>query len=324
MAVDEPAPPAGAQHPSVVALIGARFGFSGSPRARPGLLSETSRDEDSRANPSRISSPRRATPARARGTATRRADASSPRELDTADARDGRDRPRCWFSPTIASSRAASRLTTARPPPPSPSRQPPRSQVPRRARRQALAPRRAPGAVRDGRRGGAPNEAHARPRRRAAFDDDGLRRAPRAPPTPTVAETRTRTRAPRAVAVRPGSLGQDPSLASPSFAREARRRGLRPRVVGFRPRGGGSMRGPRGALPRRAPQGRAQGGTPPRPARRSVVEFAAERVAVGASSSAPRRRESRRRTMRRRGNPGRSPRDVRDDAGPETPAVVEP
>ena len=67
-------------------------------------------------------------------------------------------------------------------------------------------------------------------------------RPPRASRQPWQKHERERVRA-RAVAVRPGSLGQDPSLASPSFAREARRRGLRPRVVGFRPRGGGSCAG---------------------------------------------------------------------------------
>lgn len=194
MAVDEPAPPAGAQHPSVVALIGARFGFSGSAQgsawtpvgdlARRGFarrfprasLLPSSRDIRAR---SRDGDPpcRRVVSARARHRRRSRRPRSSPLLVLTHDR--------------VVVARA-SRLTTARPPPPSPSRRPPRSQVPRRARRQALAPRRAPGAVRDGRRGGAPNEAHARPRRpRRVRRRRRLRRAPRAPPTPTVAETRT-------------------------------------------------------------------------------------------------------------------------------------
>ena len=195
MAVDEPALPAGGQHPAVVALIGARFGFSQiCPRARPGPRSRrVARRGFARQIPSASLHPSpRDTPARSRvGDPPCRLIIAAVDE-SFADTARPRSSPLLVLTHDRVVVARASRLTTARPPPPSPSRRPPRSQVPRRARRQALAPRRAPGAVRDGRRGGAPNEAHARPRRpRRVRRRRRLRRAPRAPPTPTVAETRT-------------------------------------------------------------------------------------------------------------------------------------
>ena len=145
--------------------------FPDLPRARPGLRSETSRDEDSRADSlAHLSSPRRATPARA---LEGRRPAVPTRRLATAA-----------IVPVVGSHprsrRRRARLATDHrtPPPPSPSRQPPRSQVPRRARRQALAPRRAPGAVRDGRRGGARTRRTPARATRAAFDDDDASDAP--------------------------------------------------------------------------------------------------------------------------------------------------